>query len=303
MTFFLKKLCSFGILLIAVLLAADYCLSKVVRHADEPNFEIWRDVMSGEASTDILISGDSRVNTDCYPPVIDSVTGLRSYSCGVIGHHFTIQKIRYDMYKRYNEKPDLLVQFVDNWLYDSISKYDYQQFLPWMWNLYFLLDFFEIDPSKTVGMSIPWYRYHGLSIRDMFHESRQSHRGYYNFDKHRIDCPVTRLSDSDLAFRIKPRKESLFRSFLSEVSADGIKLILVMAPMYGSSEMPEDLCENIRRYFRDISEEYGIPFLDYSNMPLSDDKTMFIDGFHLNRKGSRVFSDSLASDIVNLGLI
>jgi len=32
-------------LLIAVLLAADYCLSKV--------------------------------NTDCYPPVIDSVTGLR----------------------------------------------------------------------------------------------------------------------------------------------------------------------------------------------------------------------------------
>ena len=90
---------------------------------------------------------------------------------------------------------------------------------------------------------------------------------------------------------------------MSEVSADGIKLVLVMAPLYGSSEMPEDLCENIRRYFRDISEEYGIPFLDYSNMPLSDDKTMFIDGFHLNRKGSRVFSDSLANDIVNLGLI
>ena len=300
---FLNKMMFFCLLMFCVFFVADYGYSKVFRKVSTGNMEMWRDVMGGKAYADIWFSGDSRVNTGCYPPVIDSITGLKSYSGGVIGHHFTIQRLQYDMLRKYNKKPDVIVQFVDNWLFKPLDYFDRSQFLPWMWNPYFLLDFFEIDPSKTVGMSIPWYRYHGLSIRDMFHESRQSHRGYYNYDKHRIDCPVTRLSDSDLAFRIKPRKESLFRSFLSEVSADGIKLVLVMAPMYGSSEMPEDLCENIRRYFRDISEEYGIPFLDYSNMPLSDDKTMFIDGFHLNRKGSRVFSDSLANGIVNLGLI
>ena len=300
MTFFLKKLCSFGILLIAVLLAADYCLSRVVCHADEPNFEIWRDVMSGEASTDILISGDSRVNTDCYPPVIDSVTGLRSYSCGVIGHHFTIQKIRYDMYKRYNEKPDLLVQFVDNWLYDSISKYDYQQFLPWMWNPHFLIEIFSRDPLPSLRMSLPWFRYHGHRLMDMKWGTKSTSRGFYTYNH---DSSFSRIDDSQLVMYRHPRNERLFRLFLSEVSAEGIKIVLVMSPYYDCPGLSQDLMAKNREYFETIAREYDIPFLDYSDIPQCEDKPLFLDGIHLNKKGAVFFSELLANEIIRLGII
>ncbi len=161
MNLFLKKLGSFILLSLVVLFAADFIISRVFRDVREPNPEIWRDVMKGEASADILISGDSRVNTDCYPPVIDSITGLRSFSGGVLGNHFTIQKLRYDMYMSHDKKPAVAVQFVDNIFFASMAKFDREQFLPWMWNTQFLKDFFSLEPCRALELSFPWFRYHG----------------------------------------------------------------------------------------------------------------------------------------------
>ena len=46
----------------------------------------------------------------------------------------------------------------------------------------------------------------------------------------------------------------------------------------------------------------GIPFLDYSGMALCRDTAFFSDKEHLNIRGADIFTDSLARDLILLGL-
>ena len=297
---FVKKILSFSLLSLVIFLAADLCYSRIIRKVKEPNMEVWRDVMEGEASADILISGDSMVNTDCYPPVIDSITGLKSFSGGVIGHHLTIQKLRYDMYMTHYKKPVALVQFVDIWSFAPMSDYDRLQFLPWIWNAGFLKRFISLEPLNAFKMSFPWFRYHGSVLERREWVARTTNRGFFTYEK---NDPFLRLADSSLDFSYDSRNDSFFRSFLSEVYAEGIKLALVIAPAYESYDFPKEYYDRFRGYFRGIAEEYGIPFLDYTEMSLCGNKSCFLDAVHLNLEGAKVFSDSLANDIASLGLI
>ena len=297
---FLNKIMVFCLLSLCVLIVADYGYSKVFQKVSTGNMEMWRDVMEGNAYADIWFSGDSRVNTGCYPPVIDSITGLKSYSGGVIGHHFTIQRLRYDMLRKYNKKPDVIVQFVDNWLFKPLDYSDRSQFLPWMWNPHFLIEIFSRDPLPSLRMSLPWFRYHGHRLMGMKWGTKSTSRGFFTYDH---DSSFSRIDDSQLVMHRHPRNERLFRSFLSEVSAEGIKIVLVMSPYYDCPGLSQDLMTKNREYFETIAREYDIPFLDYSDIPQCEDKSLFLDGIHLNKKGAIFFSELLANDIIRLGII
>ncbi|MBR5175514.1 MAG: hypothetical protein IKW89_06245 [Bacteroidales bacterium] len=296
---FLKKTVLFFLGLSLILAVSDYCYSKLYRHVSKPNMEIWKDVMDGDASSGLLICGDSRVNTDCLPHVIDSITGLQSFSLGIIGHHFSIERLSYDMYRRYNDKPVIVVQLVDGWTFSKPSKFERSQFMPWMWNMPFLKEAFKLEPRYFAGISIPWLRYHGEHIYDMKWSRRLTRRGYFKYNADRF----FRYPEDQLVLKRSENNEKRFRAYLSELSQEGIKVVLIMAPIYGSSSFSESTLSMTRKLFVSIAEEYGIPVLDYLQRPCFEDSTLFNDSLHLNEKGARVFSDSLANDIMSLGLI
>ena len=55
--------------------------------------------------------------------------------------------------------------------------------------------------------------------------------------------------------------------------------------------------------YKKIADKYGIPILDYMTMSLCKDTTYFYNAMHLNKKGSEIFSDSLAHDLKRLGIL
>ena len=297
---FVKVLFCFSLLLSVVMVAADFCYSLVIRNANEGNMEIWKEVFDGEASADILLSGDSRVNTDCYPPVIDSLTGLECYAAGVIGHHFTVQRLRYDMYSEFNRKPSLLIQFVDNRLFHPLVTYDSKQFLPWMWKPKFLSSFPWDFSFSSFMMFVPWLRYHGCRLSEMSWRGKATLRGFFTYD---LNHDFSRLPEEKLSFYKNKKNEDMFHSFLSEVKSEGIKIVLVLAPMYEGSSFDQELLDKIRMPFISISEEFGVPLLDYLDWPLCGDKSLFLDSVHLNLKGARIFSSQLARDLVEMEII
>ena len=281
------------------MVVSDYFYSRACRNVSSPNMEIWKDVMEGKASAELLICGDSRANTDCYPPVIDSITGLYSYSIGVIGHHFRIGKLRYDMYRKFNDKPLVVVQFVDNWTFSQDAKFDPRQFLPWMWNWDFTKDAFRLAPRYFLAKAIPWFRYHGFLLSESLWSIRMTLKGFHSYD----DGVFTRIPEGKLRFRDNPAIEKMFRSFVSETTNEGIKLVLVLPPFCGSCSFKESSLVPTRERFSSIAREYGIPLLDYLQVPAFEDSSMFIDSVHLNKMGAKVFSDTLAHDIMRLGLL
>ena len=296
---FLGNIALFLSCLLIVSIVADFFYSRALRNSTGANNVIWKDVMEGDASADLLICGDSRANTDCYPPVIDSITGIKSYSIGVIGHHFNIQRLRYDMYRRYNSKPTVIAQFVDNKSFKMAGKYDRIQFLPWMWNGAFLNEAFKLEPLFFVPKAIPWFRYRGTHLSDLRWEPFRPIRGFYTYEPDYYHG----FAEEELTFIPNSRNEGRFREYLSELSREGLKVVLVLAPICGSRSFKGDSILKTRSCFKSIAQEYGIPVLDYLQRPAYEDSTLFIDSMHLNERGARMFSDSLANDILSLGLI
>lgn len=295
---FLKDVLVFLSVLLVVSIAADYFYSGLFRNNTATNVSIWNEVMEGKVSADLLILGDSRVNHDCFPPVIDSITGLRSYSAGILGQHFSLERLRYDMYRRYNDKPSVLVQFVDGWIFKEPSQYDRSQFFPWMWNRAFRKRAFELEP-RYFSPQIPWYRYHNEHFFDKAASKVRPYRGFFTY----WNYTFSRWQEKSLFLKENQRNERLFRTFLSDVLNDGIKVVLVQAPICGSLSFKDSTLASTRERFGSIAKEYGIPFLDYLQRPVYEDSTLFIDSVHLNKKGAEVFSDSLANDLISLGII
>ena len=295
--FFARLFLFLGILLVCMVVS-DYFYSLVCRDVRTANMEIWKDVMEGKASADLLFCGDSRANTDCYPPVIDSITGHKSYSIGIIGHHFRIGRLRYDMYRRYNDKPLVVAHFVDNWTFSRENKFEQYQFLPWMWNVAFAKDALHLAPLYFLGKSVPWYRYHSFLLSDKDWSIRASHEGFFTYDLESYSC----FPEDRYVFKENPVMENVFRSFISGIRREGIKVVLVLPPLCGSASFYGEAVRQTKDCFKAIAKECGVPVLDYLQVPVFEDSTLFIDSVHLNKKGAKVFSDSLAHDIMRLGL-
>ncbi len=296
---FLKDVLVFLSGLLIISLALDFFISKRLRDSSGLNMVIWRDVMEGKASAELLICGDSRANTDCCPPVIDSITGLFSYSIGVSGQHFSIEKLRYDMYRRFNDKPSVVVQLVDCWFFLPVMKYYESQLLPWMWNTAFLKDAFKLEPRYFARKSFPFLRYHHDDLSGDNVSDRKPIRGFLTFNP----STFSRYNETSFDFFENHVREEKFRTYLSDLLNDGIKVVLVQAPICGSLSFKDSTLATTRDRFGSIAEEYGIPFLDYLQRPVYEDSTLFIDSVHLNQKGAVVFSDSLANDLISLGII
>ena len=49
--------------------------------------------------------------------------------------------------------------------------------------------------------------------------------------------------------------------------------------------------------YRQFAKKYDLIFLDYSNDPISYNKSLFYNANHLNAKGSEIFTRKLALDI------
>ena len=83
---------------------------------------------------------------------------------------------------------------------------------------------------------------------------------------------------------------------------DGIKVILINTPEYGSKkeEYEKIIAFN---YLDSFAQKNGIPFLNYNlekRYPINDDKELFTDWGHLNDKGSQLFSAILRKDLDSL---
>jgi hypothetical protein len=83
------------------------------------------------------------------------------------------------------------------------------------------------------------------------------------------------------------------------MTSDGIKVILINTPEYGSKD--EEYKKIIAlNYLDSFAKKNGLPFLNYNlskRCPINDDKDLFTDWGHLNDQGSQLFSVILRKDL------
>ena len=94
-----------------------------------------------------------------------------------------------------------------------------------------------------------------------------------------------------------------FEEYLSLAKTEGIDVVFVYCPIYIGATQKMMSLKSIYDYYERIADKYAIPILDYTHMGLCSDTAYFYNAMHLNKKGSDIFSDSLAHDIKKLGIL
>ena len=256
-------------------------------------------MISKPIDADVLVMGSSRAYRHIDPLIIDSILGVNSYNLGMSGSAFNRQIHKYNLYRKDNCKPKLIIQNIDWATLDYTVDKEKIQFLPFFWNKAMREEIIANEHFSNLEKWFPLIRYYGYNIPLSIYP-RKLTKGYRI-----LNTPfdgTTYSTVNSISFQPDNRTVELFDSFLARCETENIKVIFVHTPANIRLTNLLTNQDEMFAFFNERAERYDIPVLDYSHMDICYDTTYFCNVTHLNRLGSEIFSDSLANDIKNLGL-
>lgn len=306
---FIKYCLLFTLPAYLLLTVVDYRFSQIAKRSSDYSIEAWYDIMNGVIDADVVVMGSSRAWEHVNPLILDSVLDVNSYNLGIDGRSFDSQILKYHLYRERNTKPQLIIQNVD--IFSLIHRVGIKkiQFFPYFWDKPIRDTFFPVEPFTVWEKYLPMYRFLHVNARSdmpglsvfLPDGTKTLTKGYKGEE---LSWNGRALSAVDsIPFLVNDTTARMFKDYLTEVKADGIKMVFVFSPLYIEATKKISGMKDVYAYFQKIASEYDIPILDYTYMGLCNDTTYFYNGMHLNKRGSDIFSDSLACDIKRLGVL
>lgn len=308
---FILKISLFSTIVFLLFLGLEFMITEGLKKSKNYHFADWNALFEGKINADIIINGSSKAFVQVSTVIIDSTLKVNSYNLGINGHDFYMQNSKYFVYTKYNSTPKLVVQVIGN---GSLKKradlYQLDQFLP-----YINEPVIKEVTQDYIGLTsfdyyLPFVRYFGSKTTineglrtffECFEKENDPHRykgyrpnssawdgSFERFVKYSPEGRTIHLTDTSI---------QLFKQFLSYHQKEGIPVVLVYPPTYYESQKYINNRAEIIDLYVSIAQEYNIPLLDYSQLPITKDKAYFYNSQHLNQKGAEIFSKNLALDL------
>ena len=278
----------------------DFIYSQIAMRSNHKPIEAWYDLMHSKINSDVLIAGSSRAYRQIDPSIIDSILCVNSYNLGSSSAWINRQIDKYNMYRRYNPKPSLIIQIIDFYTLGYSVGVEKEQFMPYFWNIPMRKEIISNEPFSRWEKLLPLYRYRGY---DLFLTStpRTLTKGYSSYN---LSWDGVALAQIDsIPFNYNDVSAKMFDEYLSQAKSEGIKMVFVYTPLYiGATKKINNLVE-MYVTFQSYADKYDIPILDYTYMDICYDTSFFYNATHLNKLGAEIFSDSLANGIKDLGIL
>ena len=290
----------------------DYALSQNLRRSTTfamGEYSVWNDIFDGRAGTEVAVYGSSRAWVHVDTKILQEMLEVPVYNFGIDGHNFWLQYLRHLLLLKHNDAPKTILFCVDMFTLEKKAElYNADQFLPYM-----LFDRTIKKYTATyqgfsgVDYFIPMLRYYGkrtalfyASARGFVEEEDAWHRyrGYAGMDlTWNDDLEAAKQKKAFYEVELDQPTLALFEQFLESCRHKGIQVILLYPPEYIEGQTYVRNRLNIMEIYRDIARRYTLPFLDYSDHPLSHDKSNFYNASHLHRAAAELFSTQLAQDV------
>lgn len=284
----------------------DYGLKKMTNHSSTQTSIA--QLLSDTLNADILIMGNSRALCSYNPAVMEKVTGLRTWNIGVSGQPFGISYFRYQLYSQHNQLPKLLIINIDNNELEMIENgFGREEYYPYFSDST-VRSYLDIYGFTWKDFYIPMYKYFGdykligyglMSAVGLYPSPPQQH--YHGFDN--CDLPfdgealrdVLRNNQLDSAC-CEADAVQLLDQFLAALRQQQVAVVLCYAPQYQELYRRLQLSDCMDVY-RQLSEKYDVPILDYASVSWANDSSYFYNANHINRLGSELFSTQLSHDL------
>ena len=310
---FLKNSISFALVIVVLAIIADMVVSKGLRLTDRGHFYTMNALMNQKMDADLVILGHSRAMSSYDPHILDSLLKVNSRNLGVSAQPFGVSYLRWQLYKRNNNKPRLIIVNIDFRDLRMVSDgFEKEQYYPYMTDT-LVKPYLDLYGFTWAEKHIPMYRYRGdyklmaIAFGELLHlhhdQKGHYYKGYNNvntaWNGHNLN---ELLKNSKIMGQCEPKAVALLEQFLQETRRDSIPVIFVYAPLYNL--LKDNLDEKkTRKTYQDLSQSYDIPLLDFSTMNISFDTSYFMNGHHVNQKGAEIFTTTLAHSIDSLHIL
>ena len=268
------------------------------------------ELLSDTLQADFLIMGNSRALCSYHPMLIEAITGLRTWNIGVSGQPFGISYLRYQLYRKHNNRPKILLLNIDNNELEMIDNgFGREEYYPYFENAV-IQPYLPLYGFSWADIHLPLYKYRGdykligyglmANIGIYPFVPCRHEQGYYNAN---TAFDGSALKQVLLSGNIKVSQEmaaiQLLDSFLTELRQDSVRVLFCYAPQY--TPLYEHIeIDSLMDIYQRIADQHGIAIMDYSNLPWCGDTCFFYNANHINRKGAELFSTQLAEDLLNL---
>ena len=289
-----------------ILAIVDYFYSQAAAKSNVDEIEAWYDLMHGQIDADVIVMGNSRACFHVNPLILDSILGTSTYNLGMDGSWFNRQINKYHLFRKYNRKPQLIVQTIDHLSLKYAFGYMMEQFFPYFGNMQMRKEILSQEPFTPWEKYVPMYRYYRRYDFEKIYNllDSTSHtltKGYKGVEKPWNGAEFRKLKS--VRFEVNDTAMTIFDNYLANVKADSIKMVFVYTPHYIELNDKMENLEEMHATYKSFADKYNIPILDYRGMAICSDTTLFYNVMHLNKKGAEIFSDSLAQDLKRLGFL
>ena len=305
---FLKELGVFFLIILLLGVVVNYSFGKNYYN----HFELqYKEIVDPKKKIDGIILGTSHGTHGIRPQVLDSI-GIGFYNFAMNGGNPEFYWNWYtNIFAPNHPKPAYCVWATDWFLFDTV----------WVWRqyeqdseyfpdsvFYANLKSGDYNTRSLILNRIPFTKY--KSVKDIPNIFRSYDESQFIISKYKDgflpywprkiekfkDRYTNKLKD---IYKISGRQQQFFESLVERMKNDGINVILINTPEYGSKK--EDYKKIIAfNYLDSFAQKSNIPFINYNlekRSPINDDKELFTDWGHLNDKGSLIFSAILRKDL------
>ncbi len=300
---------AFWALALALSLGAHRALVAGLKRATRGDYGVWNAVFSGRATGDIVALGSSRalVHVDC--PLIREKFGRTCWNLGLNGSPANLQLPLLDVLLAHAAAPRTFVVTVDIGSFQvRTSPYNPAQYLPYLDDDRLYRPLVALDPVFARYRHIPLYGFATFGVQT----SELAVRAWLGRES--TETRFFGFAPSDLAwdgtfeqfiaqypdgreFAIEAEGVRALDALVARASGTGARVVLVYPPEYTAAHRIANNRDVIFAQFREIAERHHAPFVDFTDHPLSRDRSLFYNSQHLNRRGARLFSEALIAQL------
>jgi hypothetical protein len=296
----------FVVLGLVFALVLQQVLLQGLRRYGEGNVGIMNRVMQGQVDADILISGSSRAMFQYDPRIIEVETKLKSFNIGRNGTQLHEQFHLLKLFLRRNKRPAYLIQNLDMLSFsknDDIT--DPKQYIPWLnhedvygplfqqkryYLVYRWCPLLAMVRAGGMQAAVSGLLKSGTAQTDEFKGYTPQYLAWNsdNLEKIKTQHP------SGLRWTLDPQKMQTLADLLEISRENEIQVVLVYSPDYLEVHKYFPNRSETIQAFREIAGRFQVPFWDYSDDPISGDRSYFYNTQHRNQAGASIFSKSIA---------
>ncbi len=316
---FIYNLFIFSIILSPLPFLLDHLITDSLQKSRRFNFSEWNDLFSDKIRAELVVYGSSRAWRHFDTKLMEDEFRFPVYNLGIDGYQFHMQYARHKILMREPALPKYIVLSLDYWtLAKTNDLYMSEQFLPYLndttisqfTKAYNGLDFWDYNLPFVRYFGRTKYIIHALDIQ--LHSQKNYNVKYKGFQGNdavwqqdiRKAVEVMRVNNAllnnkegaTLDFGVDSLTQILFQQFLIEMNQKGIKVCLVVSPIYVEGQNYVSGHSDFIKKFKKYAETYNCTFLDYSSDSICYNKKYFYNSTHLNSKGAALFTKKFTHD-------